>query len=46
MVRKSKKRSIVPGLIVIAGIAASFATGNPVPFFVALLFVWVFSNRF
>jgi hypothetical protein len=46
MVRKSKKRSIVPGLIVIAGIAASFATGNPVPFFVALLFAWVFGDKF
>ncbi len=45
MARKKKKQSVAPGIIVIGGIAVSFATANPVPFFVALLFVWIFGNK-
>ena len=45
MKKSRKKQSVTSGFIIIGAIAISFATANPVPFFVALLFVWIFGNK-
>lgn len=44
--KKHERKSATPSPIIVGSIVFSIGMANPVPFIVAVLFVWIFSNRF
>lgn len=43
--KQKKSPSATPAVIIIGSIVFSIGMANPVPFIVALLFVWIFGNK-